>query len=186
VNPTSTGHDFESAALPHLDQLFRTAVRVLRDRTDAEDIVQETYFQALRSFHRFEPGTNCKAWLFKIMFHVIHHHRRKAYRQSMRLAGETERPLEELAVYEPPVPRDLADEEVLAALDRVPVHYRAVVLLVDVEELAYKEAAAALGLPIGTVMSRLSRGRKFLRTELGQFAEGYGIGLTVNVEGVRL
>ena len=69
--------DFEAAAMPHFDDLYRTAVRVIGDRTEAEDLVQETYLQGWKSFHRFEPGTNCRAWLFKILFHVIHHHRRK-------------------------------------------------------------------------------------------------------------
>jgi RNA polymerase sigma-70 factor (ECF subfamily) len=69
--------DFEAAAMPHFDDLYRTAARVIGDRTEAEDLVQETYLQGWKSFHRFEPGTNCRAWLFKILFHVIHHHRRK-------------------------------------------------------------------------------------------------------------
>src|SRR5882672_4854266 len=72
--------EFEGAALPHLNDLFRTALRLTRDRAEAEDVVQETYLQAWKSFHRFEPGTNIRAWMYKIMFHVIQHHRRKSYR----------------------------------------------------------------------------------------------------------
>jgi RNA polymerase sigma-70 factor, ECF subfamily len=164
--------DFESAAMPHLDALFRTAARVVGDRTEAEDLLQEAYLQAWKSFHRFEPGTNCRAWLFKILFHVIQHHRRKWY--SSR-GHETDELLEQTVAYEPPVAQHLKDEEVLAAFDRLPRQYRDVVLLADVEEFSYKEVAQALKIPVGTVMSRLSRGRKLLRSELAGFAEGYGI-----------
>lgn len=164
--------DFESAAMPHLDALFRTAARVVGDRTEAEDLVQEAYLQAWKSFHRFEPGTNCRAWLFKILFHVIQHHRRKWY--SSR-GHETDELLEQTVAYVPPVSQHLKDEEVLAAFDRLPAQYRDVVLLADVEEFSYKEVAEALKIPVGTVMSRLSRGRKLLRSELAGLAEGYGL-----------
>src|SRR6266545_1070453 len=110
----NTLEEFESAALPHLDHLYRTAARVLGNATEAEDVAQETYLQAWKSFHRFTPGTNCRAWLFRILFHVVHHHRRKWY--SLRLHKEDETPLEENLVYEPPVPDHLTDEDVLAAL----------------------------------------------------------------------
>jgi len=164
--------DFESAAMPHIDALFRTAARVVGDRSEAEDLVQETYLQAWRSFHRFEPGTNCRAWLFKILFHVIQHHRRKWY--SSR-GNETDELLEQTVAYEPPVSQHLKDEDVLAAMDKIPQHYRDVVLLADVEEFSYKEVAETLKIPVGTVMSRLSRGRKMLRSELAAFADAYGI-----------
>jgi len=165
--------DFEAAALPHLDDLYRTAARLVGSRTEAEDLVQEAYLQAWKSFHRFELGTNCRAWLFKILFHVIQHHRRKHYQ--LKLVTEGEEILAETLAYEPPLPEQLSDEEVLLALDRVPQQYREVVLLADVEEFAYKEIAELLHIPVGTVMSRLSRGRKLLRAELAGFAEGYGI-----------
>ncbi|HQR39274.1 MAG TPA: sigma-70 family RNA polymerase sigma factor [Blastocatellia bacterium] len=167
--------EFESVALPHMNDLVRTATRVVRDRTEANDLVQETYLQAWKSFHRFEPGTNCRAWLYKIMFHVIHHHRRKQYRMNLRLVREDEQTLEETLPYVPPVRETLDDEDVVAAFDKLPAHYRDVVLLVDVQELTYKEAADALNVPIGTVMSRVSRGRQVLRAELSDFAKGYGI-----------
>jgi RNA polymerase sigma-70 factor (ECF subfamily) len=167
--------EFEQVALPHLNDLHRTASRVIGDRTVASDLVQETYLQAWKSFDRFTPGTNCRAWLYKILFHVIHHYRRKLYRMSPYLAHEDEPSLEERLVFEPPVRQDLSDEDVLAALDRLPAHYREVVLLVDVEELAYKEAAEVLGVPIGTIMSRLSRGRAYLRRNLASYAEAYGL-----------
>jgi RNA polymerase sigma-70 factor, ECF subfamily len=168
--------EFEAVALPHLDTLFRTATRILRDRSDAGDVVQETYLQAWKSFHRFEAGTNCRAWLFKILFHTIHHHRRKAFRAQLRLVRDDEPGLEETLAAEPPVNEDLDDATVLAAFDRMPDYYREVVLLVDVQEFSYKEASEALGVPIGTVMSRLSRGRKLLREELVDYAQSFGIG----------
>jgi RNA polymerase sigma-70 factor, ECF subfamily len=167
------GNDFESAALPHLNPLFRTALRIIGDRQEAEDLVQETYLQAWKSFHRFEAGTNCRAWLFKILFHVINHHRRKWFRFTWLSDGDEG--LETTLVYEPPVAQDLSDEEVLAALEKVPSQYREVILLADVQEFSYKEIADILRVPIGTVMSRLSRGRKVLRQELAEFASGYGI-----------
>ncbi len=172
MNPAVTVEAFEESALPHLNDLFRTACRVLRDRAQAEDIVQEAYFQAWKSFHRFEPGTNCRAWLFKILFHVIHHHRRKW----LRFAWVTDiAESEEAFLYEAPTPQHLTDEEVLGALDRLPRYYREVVLLADVEEFSYKEIADTLGIRAGTVMSRLNRGRKMLRHSLAGLAECYGI-----------
>ena len=166
--------EFESSALPHLNDLYRTATRVLGNRTEAEDIVQEAYLQAWKSFHRFEAGTNCRAWLFKILFHVIHHHRRKWYNSKVVQESE-EMPLQDSVVYEAPVPEHLSDEDVLAALETIPVQYREVVLLADVQEFSYKEVAATLGVPVGTVMSRLSRGRTLLRAELSGIAASYGI-----------
>jgi RNA polymerase sigma-70 factor (ECF subfamily) len=159
--------------MPHLNELYRVAARVVGDRTEAEDLVQEAYLQAWKSFHRFEPGTNCRAWLFKILFHVIQHYRRKWFNN--RALKENDERLEQTLAFEPPVPQTIGDEDILAALDRVPEHYRAVVLLADVEELSYKEVAETLSIPVGTVMSRLSRGRKVLRQELAGFAAGYGI-----------
>jgi RNA polymerase sigma-70 factor (ECF subfamily) len=165
--------DFEAAALPHLNDLYRTALRVIGSTGEAEDLVQETYLQAWKSFHRFEPGTNCRAWLFKILFHVIHHHRRKNFRLSF--LGEDEMVLENTLVYEAPIPERLSDEDVLLALQKIPEHYREVVLLADVEEFSYKEVAEALNIPVGTVMSRLNRGRSLLRTHLAGVAQEYGI-----------
>ena len=159
---------FEAEAVPHFDDLYRTAVRVIGDRQTAEDLVQETYLEAWKSFRRFEPGTNCRAWLFKILFHVIHHHRRKWFR--FKFIGEDESMLEQILVYEPPIPQDITDEDMLAALARVPQDYREVLLLADVQEFSYKEVADTLNIPIGTVMSRLSRGRAVLRTQLSATA----------------
>ncbi|HKX33606.1 MAG TPA: sigma-70 family RNA polymerase sigma factor [Blastocatellia bacterium] len=164
MSTRQTISDFEAAAMPQMDDLYRTARRILGSQTEAEDVVQETYLQAWKSFHRFEPGTNIRAWMFKIMFHVIDHHRRKAFRL-VTLREDEEFRLDQLT-YEPSIPQEIRDEDMLAALDLVPEHYRAVILLVDVQEFSYKEVADALGVPIGTVMSRLNRGRKMLRTAL--------------------
>jgi RNA polymerase sigma-70 factor (ECF subfamily) len=165
---------FDAEAMPHMNDIFRMATRLVGARTRAEDVVQEVYLQAWKSFHRFEAGTNCRAWLFKILFHCVHHQRRKWFR--FPLLKETEEFIEANLTYTEPVPEHLTDEEVLAALDRIPAEFRAVVLLVDVEEFAYKEAAEIAGIPIGTVMSRLSRGRKLLREQLAGVARSYGIG----------
>jgi RNA polymerase sigma-70 factor (ECF subfamily) len=170
----ATASRFETEAMPHLNDITRTAMRLVGDRSRAEDVVQEVYLQAWKSFHRFEPGTNCRAWLFKILFHCIHHQRRRWLR--FPLLKATEEFIESRLTWSPPVPEHLTDEEILAALDRIPAEFRAVVLLVDVEEFSYREAADIAGIPIGTVMSRLSRGRKLLREQLAEVARSYGIG----------
>lgn len=166
--------EFERSALPHLSDLLRTALHLLRDRSRAEDAVQETCFQALRSFGRFTPGTNIRAWLFGILFNVVRHQRRKLSR--FRLFGDSEEEPQNTIAAPPAVPDRLTDQAILAALDRIPEQFRAIVLLVDVEEFAYKEAAEILGVPVGTVMSRLSRGRAALRRELAGVAKYWGIG----------
>jgi RNA polymerase sigma-70 factor, ECF subfamily len=170
----SVADRFEREAMPHLNDLFRTANRLVNDRARAEDVVQEVYLQAWKSFHRFEAGTNCRAWLFKILFHCVNHHRRKWFR--FPLLKEKEEFIEANLTYSPPLPEHLSDEDILAALDHIPSDYRAVVLLVDVQEFSYKDAAEIVGTPIGTVMSRLSRGRKLLREQLVMVAQSYGIG----------
>ncbi len=165
---------FDAEALPHIHDLFRTAMRVTGDRTRAEDAVQEAFLQGWKSFDRFEPGTNCKAWMFRILFHVIQHQRRRWFR--FPVLKDTEEFLEANLTAPEPVTEELKDEEILASLDRLPADYRAVVLLVDVEEFPYREAAEILGIPIGTVMSRLSRGRRQLRDHLSDAAASFGIG----------
>ena len=163
---------FEAEALPHFDDLYRTAVRVIGDRAEAEDLVQEAYLQAWKSFHRFELGTNCRAWLFKILFHVIHHHRRKWF--NFKWVEDGEEHLKQSLAYEPPVPEEITDEDLLAALNQVPEAFREVILLVDVQEFSYKEISEILKIPIGTVMSRLSRGRQALRNHLTSFPDHIG------------
>jgi RNA polymerase sigma-70 factor (ECF subfamily) len=167
-------NEFEAAALPHLSDLYRTAARVLGDGGRADDVVQDVYLQAWKSFDRFEAGTNCRAWLFKILFHTINHYRRKWL--NIRMVKESEAILETAPAGDPPVPEHISDENMLAALEQVPQDFRSAVLLVDVEEFSFKDAAAILGVPIGTVMSRLSRGRRLLRESLAGVAQSYGIG----------
>lgn len=164
---------FEAEAMPHLDDLFRMALRMTGDRTRAEDTVQEAYLQAWKSFDRFEQGTNCRAWLFRILFHCVHHERRKWFR--FPLLKDTEEFLEANLPAAEPITEKLSDADILSALDRIPTEYRSVVMLVDVEEFAYKEAAEILEVPIGTVMSRLSRGRRMLRQQLSEIAVSYGV-----------
>jgi RNA polymerase sigma-70 factor, ECF subfamily len=166
--------DFESAAMPHMNDIYRTAARVLGNTTAADDVVQDVYLQAWKSFGQFELGTNCRAWLFKILFNTLHHYRRKW--MNTRMVKESDEILEMTTAAGPPVPENITDEQMLAALAEVPEDYRSVVLLVDVEEFAYKEAASILDVPIGTVMSRLSRGRRLLREKLSDLAQSYGIG----------
>jgi RNA polymerase sigma-70 factor (ECF subfamily) len=155
---------FESEALPHADRLFRLAMWLERNRQEAEDLVQETMVQALQSFHRFRPGTNCRAWLVTILQHV-RSNRRRGLRRSPLVSDADDR-LARTVPFVPPIPDRLTDEDVLGALSRVPQQYQEVILLCDVEELTYKEIADALAIPLGTVMSRLHRGRALLRSEL--------------------
>lgn len=166
--------------MPHLNDLFRTALRVTGERGTAEDVVQEVFLQAWRSFERFEAGTNCRAWLYKILFHCVSHHRRKWFR--FPLLKETEEFLEANLAQPASVSEQVTDQDVLRALDEIPTEFRAVVLLVDVEEFAYREVAEILAIPIGTVMSRLSRGRGLLRKRLAAVAASYGIGTSVRKE----
>jgi RNA polymerase sigma-70 factor (ECF subfamily) len=161
--------EFEVAALPHLNDLYRTAVHLVRDRTEAHDLVQEAYLHAWKTFHRFEPGTNCRAWLFKILINEVHHYRRRLFHT--KTVPEGEQSFEETLTFEPPVPESIQDEDILVALDQIPREFREVVLLSDVQEFSYKEIAEMLGIPVGTVMSRLSRGRKQLRLRLSNYAK---------------
>lgn len=165
---------FEDEALPLMPDIYRAAVRITRNPARAEDVTQEVFLQAWKSFSKFESGTNCKAWLYKILFHCADHERRKWWR--VRLFKADEEYLEEQMVAPVEVPEQLTDAEILSAIDALPDAYRSVVLLVDVEEFAYKEAASILDVPMGTVMSRLNRGRAQLREQLEGTARSYGIG----------
>ncbi len=165
--------DFEAAAMPYLNEIFGVAARLVGSRVEAEDLVQEVFMQAWKSFHCFKIGTNCRAWLFRILFNKHHHHRRNLLRWRRIKTDEVN--FEQLPSDAPPVSEHLNDREILLALERLPQCYREVVLLSDVQEFAYKEIAAILRVPAGTVMSRLSRGRKLLRSELADVAAGYGI-----------
>jgi RNA polymerase sigma-70 factor (ECF subfamily) len=165
---------FEAEAMTHINDLYRTAVRLTMSHTDADDLVQETYMQAWKSFERYEAGTNCRAWLYKIMFNKYDHLRRKKYTQSKYFQEADEFTFDN-SVYTAPIPEHLTDTEVISALNKLPEHYRSVVLLADVHEFDYKEVAAILEIPIGTVMSRLSRARGQLKRSLAKVAADYGI-----------
>jgi len=155
---------FESEALPHVDQLFRLAMCLEHNRAEAEDLVQETFTEALQSFHRFEQGTNCRAWLITIMRHL--QSKRWRARGRARLISDGDVDLAGTIPFEPPTPQDITDDAMLRALSALPDGFQEVVLLADVQELSYREIAAALEVPIGTVMSRLSRARQMMRRHL--------------------
>jgi RNA polymerase sigma-70 factor (ECF subfamily) len=155
---------FEREALLHLDALLRAANRIARPLLDAEDIVQETYLRAWKHFDSFETGTNCRAWLFRIMFNVI---KARSGTQAKRL----EIPMEEESeienrpgnvVFFDPLKR-IEGQEVLSAATRLSPEHREVLWLVVVEEFSYREASEILDMPVGTVMSRLHRARRELR-----------------------
>jgi len=164
--------DFEALAFEHMDALFRTAKALLRNTEEAQDVVQETYLQAWKSFDRFTPGTNCRAWMFGILFNVVRHHRRKFLE---RFRFGLPEGFERTAPAPVPLPEDLTDEDILEALREIPRHHAEVVLLADVQEFSYKEIQQSLNIPIGTVMSRLSRGRQQLRAKLTGVAASMGI-----------
>lgn len=166
--------DFETVALPHMNDLYRTAVHLVRDRTAAQDLVQEAYLQAWKAFYRFEAGTNCRAWMFKILINEVRHYRRRWF--NTKTVPEREQSFEETLKFEPPVPQHIQDEDVLGALDSIPEDFREVVLLADVQEFSYREIAEMTRVPVGTVMSRLSRGRKLLRLKLAGYASLCGVG----------
>ena len=174
--------EFEEVALVHLDTLYRSALRLTHNRAEAEDIVQETCLRAFRNFHRFNPGTNCRAWLLTILRNIFLNRVRRAGREVL----EEDLPAWESALETGPgliPPSTNPEEEFLQtvlhgdvdrALKAVPLVYREAVILADLEGLSYKEVAEVLGCPIGTVMSRLSRGRHLLRQALSRFAREHG------------
>ncbi len=181
--------DFETAAISHMTALYRTALRMTRNPDDAEDLVQETYAKAFRSAASFQDGTNLRAWLFKILTNsYINTYRKKArepkqvdvagiedddfylYNQILDTGNGTQEPSAEELVF-----NSFVDEEVRAALDAVPENFRVPVLLADIEDFSYKEIAEMLNIPIGTVMSRLYRGRRILERLLADYALRNGI-----------
>jgi len=159
---------FEQEALPHAGRLFRLAMWFERNRADAEDIVQDTMVEALRSFHRFQPGTNCRAWLVTILQRIVSKRRRGKGRALM--VQDPDDRIAHSVPFVAPVRQELVDESVLDSLRRLPAGFQEVIVLCDIEDLSYKEAADALAIPIGTVMSRLHRGRAQLRNELADTA----------------
>jgi RNA polymerase sigma-70 factor (ECF subfamily) len=155
---------FEAEALPHADRLFRLAMWLERNRAEAEDLVQETLMQALQSFDRYTPGTNCRAWLVTILHHVRSNRRRAGGR--LALVPDVDDRIASMTAFVPPIPEELTDDDLLGALRTIPEQYQQVILLCDVEEMTYKEISQALDIPVGTVMSRLHRGRTLLRAQL--------------------
>ena len=178
--------EFEAEALRHLDALYRTALRMTRSEADAEDLVQETYIRAFRFRDQFTLGTNMKAWLFRILTNTfINTYRRKSAQPEVTdLEGVDEfslyrRMADDRAASSSPDPeaellKGVVDTEVTDALEELPEKFRTTVLL-DVEGFSYKEIAEMLAIPIGTVMSRLHRGRKFLQQRLYDLARERGI-----------
>jgi RNA polymerase sigma-70 factor (ECF subfamily) len=179
----STREAFEALALEHFDALYNMAVRLTRNPGEAQDLVQETYLKAYRFFHRFEPGTNIKAWLFTILRNTYINAYRKTLRQHQQVDFDQVAPF----YIDPAEPaewtdhgstegmlRHLVHDDVRRALEALPDEYRLVVLLADLEDFAYKEIAEIVGCPVGTVMSRLFRGRRLLRKSLAEFARKSG------------
>jgi RNA polymerase sigma-70 factor (ECF subfamily) len=164
---------FEAEALPLMADVFRAANYLARDRETAEDLTQETFAQALKSFHRYTPGTNCRAWLVTILYHLNSKRRHKL--GQLKLVEDTEEQIAQTVAFVPSIATELKDEEILRALGKLPQSFRDVVVLTDVEEFSYREVAEFLQVPIGTVMSRLSRGRKLLRQELSEQARSFGL-----------
>lgn len=171
---------FEMEAMPHLDTVFRHAMWWTRDRATAEDLTQETYMQALKSFAHYTAGTNCRAWLLKILYHLNHKRRHIAAR--IKINDNFDDRLFDTFACEESTPQGLMDEYILQTLEILPLKFQKVIILFDVEEFSYKEIAALLNVPIGTVMSRLHRGRRILRTALAGYAQTYGIGCVANTE----
>jgi RNA polymerase sigma-70 factor (ECF subfamily) len=154
---------FESEALVHLDELFRVARRVMGDAAVAEDVVQETCLRAWQAFDRFESGTNCRAWLYKILFRTIGSRRRELQRE---LATFDDQAFEESRFPSSMPANPFTAHQIQKAFDELPLAFATVIQLVDVEGLSYKEVSEALDVPVGTVMSRLHRGRRQLRQRL--------------------
>jgi len=178
--------EFEETALVHLDLLYNTALQMTRNAQDAEDLVQETFVRAYRFFDKFEKGTNCKAWLFKIMRNnFINNYRKKAKEparvdfedvESTFTADANKEMLSEAAKLQPDQIFDkLVEDDVRNAMESLPEDFRTAIVLSDIEGLSYQEIADILQCPIGTVRSRISRGRKFLQKRLYDFAKKKGI-----------
>jgi RNA polymerase sigma-70 factor (ECF subfamily) len=172
---------FADAAMPLMDQLYSAALRMTRNAADAEDLVQETYLKAFRGYERFEEGTNLKAWMYRILTNSYINR----YRAKQRRPDETDlSDVEDMYLYrrlggeqsdvgtsaEEAFLSTVTDNSVKAAIEAIPENFRIAVLLADVEGFAYKEIAEILDVPIGTVMSRIHRGRKALEKELHGFA----------------
>lgn len=184
-NLSESQQRFQDDALPLLDQLYGGALRMTRNATDAEDLVQETYMKAYQAFDSFKPGTNLKAWLYRIMTNTYINSYRKRQRQPQQSSADeiTDYQLLESSSHdsvglesaELEALKNLPSQEIAQAMNDLNEDYRMVVYYADVEGLAYKEIAEILDVPLGTVMSRLHRGRKQLREALKDVAREHGI-----------
>ena len=183
--PRGKQAEFEAVVLEHFHTLYSTALRLTRNPSEAQDLVQETLLKAYRFFDRFEPGTNVKAWLFTILRNTYINTYRKTVRQQEQVDFERIEPFYADTANDPEwewtdqealeaMLRYLVQDDVKRALDALPEVYRIVVLLADLAELPYRDIAAIIGCPEGTVMSRLFRGRRLLRKSLQEFARKSG------------
>src|SRR5919109_2559358 len=180
-----TKQEFEELALQHLDPLYSAALRLTKNERDAEDLVQDTCMRAFRFFDKFERGTNMKAWLFKILTNTfINKYRRRvkertvvegAARESGNERFVTREPTESSADPEQYFFDKLLSDDVIRSIDQLPIDFRLVVILADLQEFSYKEIAEILDCPVGTVMSRLYRGRKLLQKNLMAYAVETGV-----------
>lgn len=163
---------FEAEALPHLDRLFRIAMWLMQDRVKAETLVQETLTQGFGSFHQFETGANCCAWLVQIMYRVKNRRQHLGREQTkLQLVSEVDERAAATATHlEIATLNNATEEEILRALRSLSQGEQEVIVLSDVEELTYKEVADVLGIPVSRVMARLLQARKRLRAELAGFA----------------
>lgn len=181
----SSKAEFERSALPHLSHLYTAAFYLTRDQAEAEDLVQETCLRAFRFFDKFEPGTNCKAWLLSILRNLfINRYRRKKQAPEMVDWEKIHQVYESMVAQHVDAkkssPEELflsqaLDQEVEEALKQLPEEYRTAILLVDIEELSYEEAATVMECAVGTIRSRLSRGRRMLQVALREYALKRGI-----------
>jgi len=179
---------FEEIALPHLDAVYRFALHLCGNEGDAQDLTQESFHQAFRKFHQFEQGTNCKAWLFRIARNGYVDRIRQRARQPKAVEFDESlvgfmpsEPAESLDRWEHLTGEDdtmlksLFGDEVVRSLAELPPEFRSAVLLCDVEGLSYAEIAELLACPVGTVRSRISRARAFLKEKLAAYAKSYGL-----------